>query len=84
MTSHSRISSKDLKPLRFQFFWSDICFVRTFRRYRPNGALAPIGGLTLLCGFNKKSTLKRGEIRKQAKTLKSSRLWTADKQVTSE
>lgn len=28
--------------------------------------------------------IKRGEIRKQAKTLKSSRLWTAGKQVTSE
>lgn len=28
--------------------------------------------------------LKRGEIRKQAKALKSSRLWTAGKQVTSE
>ena len=28
--------------------------------------------------------LKRGEIRKQAKTLISSRLWTAGKQVTSE
>ena len=27
---------------------------------------------------------KRGEIRKQAKALKSSRLWTAGKQVTSE
>ena len=29
-------------------------------------------------------TIKRGEIRKQAKTLISSRLWTAGKQVTSE
>ena len=28
--------------------------------------------------------LKRGEIRKQAKSLKSSRLWTAGKQVTTE
>lgn len=29
-------------------------------------------------------SFKRGEIRKQAKALKSSRLWTAGKQVTSE
>lgn len=28
--------------------------------------------------------IKRGEIRKQAKSLKSSRLWTAGKQVTTE
>ena len=36
-------------------------------------------------GMNKKNTpFKRGEIRKQAKALKSSRLWTAGKQVTSE
>lgn len=35
--------------------------------------------------LNKKnSRLKRGEIRKQAKSLKSSRLWTAGKQVTTE
>lgn len=33
---------------------------------------------------NEKPPIKRGEIRKQAKTLKSSRLWTAGKQVTSE
>ena len=32
----------------------------------------------------KKLAIKRGEIRKQAKTLISSRLWTAGKQVTSE
>ena len=29
-------------------------------------------------------SVKRGEIRKQAKSLKSSRLWTAGKQVTTE
>lgn len=33
---------------------------------------------------NKEPPVKRGEIRKQAKTLISSRLWTAGKQVTSE
>ena len=33
---------------------------------------------------NKTTAVKRGEIRKQAKALKSSRLWTAGKQVTSE
>ena len=33
---------------------------------------------------NKAAPLKRGEIRKQAKSLKSSRLWTAGKQVTTE
>ena len=33
---------------------------------------------------DKRRGLKRGEIRKQAKTLISSRLWTAGKQVTSE
>ncbi len=32
----------------------------------------------------KAARFKRGEIRKQAKALKSSRLWTAGKQVTSE
>ena len=32
----------------------------------------------------KDTAIKRGEIRKQAKALKSSRLWTAGKQVTSE
>lgn len=32
----------------------------------------------------KKAAFKRGEIRKQAKSLKSSRLWTAGKQVTTE
>ena len=30
------------------------------------------------------AAVKRGEIRKQAKSLKSSRLWTAGKQVTTE
>ena len=36
--------------------------------------------------FTSKETavFKRGEIRKQAKSLKSSRLWTAGKQVTTE
>ena len=35
--------------------------------------------------YEKKDTgIKRGEIRKQAKSLKSSRLWTAGKQVTTE
>ncbi len=35
--------------------------------------------------MNKKTAMfKRGEIRKQAKSLKSSRLWTAGKQVTTE
>ena len=34
--------------------------------------------------INKQHGIKRGEIRKQAKTLISSRLWTAGKQVTSE
>ena len=33
---------------------------------------------------HKRAALKRGEIRKQAKSLKSSRLWTAGKQVTTE
>lgn len=32
----------------------------------------------------KRTSPKRGEIRKQAKSLKSSRLWTAGKQVTTE
>lgn len=32
----------------------------------------------------RKPAIKRGEIRKQAKSLKSSRLWTAGKQVTTE
>ena len=34
--------------------------------------------------YKKLLGLKRGEIRKQAKSLKSSRLWTAGKQVTTE
>ena len=34
--------------------------------------------------FVKQTLFKRGEIRKQAKSLKSSRLWTAGKQVTTE
>ena len=34
--------------------------------------------------FKNKAAVKRGEIRKQAKSLKSSRLWTAGKQVTTE
>lgn len=34
--------------------------------------------------IKKQRRFKRGEIRKQAETLKSSRLWTAGKQVTSE
>ena len=37
-----------------------------------------------ICTFGTKSAFKRGEIRKQAKSLKSSRLWTAGKQVTTE
>jgi len=35
-------------------------------------------------GNKKTPAIKRGEIRKQAKSLKSSRLWTAGKQVTTE
>ena len=34
--------------------------------------------------FTADMAFKRGEIRKQAKSLKSSRLWTAGKQVTTE
>lgn len=34
--------------------------------------------------YYKTFSFKRGEIRKQAKSLKSSRLWTAGKQVTTE
>lgn len=34
--------------------------------------------------LDKTTPIKRGEIRKQAKSLKSSRLWTAGKQVTTE
>lgn len=36
------------------------------------------------CDGEKTVGFKRGEIRKQAKSLKSSRLWTAGKQVTTE
>ena len=41
-------------------------------------------GVTLSGGQKQRLAIKRGEIRKQAKTLISSRLWTAGKQVTSE
>ena len=46
-----------------------------------------VGKTTLINQFLKEKKniyFKRGEIRKQAKALKSSRLWTAGKQVTSE
>ena len=43
-----------------------------------------IGYLSKKINPQKKALLKRGEIRKQAKSLKSSRLWTAGKQVTTE
>lgn len=40
--------------------------------------------LKLIRFYQKNLSFKRGEIRKQAKSLKSSRLWTAGKQVTTE
>ena len=43
-----------------------------------------IGMILAMLGYIAIGPLKRGEIRKQAKTLISSRLWTAGKQVTSE
>jgi hypothetical protein len=48
--------------------------------HTPSGDASKQG----LCPHMKNPRLKRGEIRKQAKSLKSSRLWTAGKQVTTE
>lgn len=48
----------------------------------PKGALVEIECIAVR--EDKKAGIKRGEIRKQAKSLKSSRLWTAGKQVTTE
>ena len=49
----------------------------------PNSITGIVSG-SIVEAPEKEPALKRGEIRKQAKALKSSRLWTAGKQVTSE
>lgn len=47
-------------------------------------AVALLLGIILYVFVKGIRAVKRGEIRKQAKSLKSSRLWTAGKQVTTE
>ncbi len=68
-----------------------ICFITIFENEsKSRNKYHIFSGSTRFDNFStknnqKKSTsIKRGEIRKQAKSLKSSRLWTAGKQVTTE